>query len=181
MEVNRRFRMNTTVNISEHSYTQTSHSKLVRALLAISSVEQGYIYPPNLIMGSLGASKLDYEVAVIGAGFSGIYELHKLKDAGFNARLYEAGSAVGGIWYWNCYPGARVDTPVPTYQLTDDESWLDWNWKQRFPDYAELRSYFAHLVKGILTCTRPTGPLQRASPAMLSSQLDLDLSPIYQP
>lgn len=98
-------------------------------------------------MGSIGANRIDYEVAVIGAGFSGIYELHKLKEAGFNARIYEAGSGVGGIWHWNSYPGARVDTPVPTYQLTDDESWLDWNWTQRFPDYAELRTYFTHLVK----------------------------------
>jgi cation diffusion facilitator CzcD-associated flavoprotein CzcO len=86
------------------------------------------------------------QVAVIGAGFSGIYQLYKLKEAGFNARLYEQGSGVGGIWYWNCYPGARVDTPVPTYQVTTEGTWNEWNWSQRFPDYAELRKYFQHLV-----------------------------------
>lgn len=98
-------------------------------------------------MGSLGVEQDGRDAIVIGAGFSGIYELHKLKEAGFNVRLYEAGSGVGGIWYWNCYPGARVDTPVPTYQLTEDDTWGDWNWSQRFPDYSELRTYFAHLVK----------------------------------
>jgi cation diffusion facilitator CzcD-associated flavoprotein CzcO len=98
-------------------------------------------------MGSIGPETDAQEIAIIGAGFSGIYELHKLKDAGFNVRLYEAGEGVGGIWYWNCYPGARVDTPVPTYQLTSDDTWTDWNWSQRFPDYSELRTYFQHLVK----------------------------------
>ncbi|KIV91694.1 hypothetical protein PV10_06208 [Exophiala mesophila] len=98
-------------------------------------------------MGSLGSTRSQREVVVIGAGFSGIYELHRLKDAGFDVHLYEAGSSTGGIWHWNCYPGARVDTPVPTYQLTEDETWIDWNWSQRFPDYSELRLYFQHLVK----------------------------------
>lgn len=98
-------------------------------------------------MGSLPIDNIDHETVVIGAGFSGLYELHRLKKAGFKARLYEAGSGVGGIWYWDCYPGARVDTPVPTYQLTADETWKTWNWSQRFPDYAELRTYFTHLVE----------------------------------
>ncbi|EXJ84553.1 hypothetical protein A1O3_05222 [Capronia epimyces CBS 606.96] len=98
-------------------------------------------------MGSISVEPNRKEAVVIGAGFSGIYALHKLKEAGFDVHLYEAGSGVGGIWHWNCYPGARVDTPVPTYQLTSDETWTGWNWSQRFPDYSELRTYFQHLVK----------------------------------
>ncbi|OAP57139.1 hypothetical protein AYL99_07876 [Fonsecaea erecta] len=98
-------------------------------------------------MGSLASDSGRVDAIVIGCGFSGIYQLHKLKEAGFNARLYEAGSGPGGIWYWNCYPGARVDTPVPTYQLTSADSWTGWNWSQRFPDWSELRTYFQHLIK----------------------------------
>ncbi|RVX76066.1 hypothetical protein B0A52_00423 [Exophiala mesophila] len=98
-------------------------------------------------MGSISPSSQRREVVIVGAGFSGVYTLHKLKDAGFDVHLYEAGTAVGGIWHWNCYPGARVDTAVPTYQLTSDESWKDVNWTERFPAYSELRTYFQNLVK----------------------------------
>jgi cation diffusion facilitator CzcD-associated flavoprotein CzcO len=98
-------------------------------------------------MGSVSPNCSRHEVIIVGAGFSGIYMLHKLKDAGFDARLLEAGAAVGGIWHWNCYPGARVDTAVPTYQLTSDEVWKDFDWTERFPTYSELRTYFKHLVK----------------------------------
>lgn len=98
-------------------------------------------------MGSIGPNSRRHEVIIVGAGFSGIYMLHKLKDAGFDVRLLEAGAAVGGIWHWNCYPGARVDTAVPTYQLTSDEVWKDFDWTERFPTYSELRTYFQHLVK----------------------------------
>lgn len=58
---------------------------------------------------------------------------------------YEAGSALGGIWHWNAYPGARVDTPVPTYQLTEKETWDTWEWKEKFPSRDELARYFLHL------------------------------------
>lgn len=98
-------------------------------------------------MGSISPSSQRREVVIVGAGFSGVYTLHKLKDAGFDAHLFEAGTAVGGIWHWNCYPGARVDTAVPTYQLTSDETWKDLNWTERFPAFSELRTYFQNLVK----------------------------------
>lgn len=98
-------------------------------------------------MGSVEPNPGRREIVIIGAGFSGIYALHKLKDAGFDVHLFEAGTAVGGIWHWNCYPGARVDTAVPTYQLTSDETWEDLSWTERFPSFSELRTYFQHLVK----------------------------------
>ena len=56
-----------------------------------------------------------FDALIIGAGFSGLYQLERLRAEGFNVRLFEAGSGLGGIWYWNCYPGARVDTHVPNY------------------------------------------------------------------
>lgn len=57
----------------------------------------------------------DYDAVIVGAGFSGIYLLHKLRDAGFKVLLVDAAAQPGGIWYWNCYPGARVDSQVPLY------------------------------------------------------------------
>ncbi|WP_293389019.1 NAD(P)/FAD-dependent oxidoreductase [Nevskia sp.] len=84
----------------------------------------------------------DYDVVVVGAGFAGLYQLYRLRALGFRVRLYEAGSELGGIWYWNCYPGARVDTHVPMYEYGLEEIWSEWNWSERFPGWEELRRYF---------------------------------------
>lgn len=97
-------------------------------------------------MGSVGSDP-HYDVIVVGGGFCGVYQLHHLRKLGFSVRLYEAGAALGGIWYWNAYPGARVDTAVPTYQLTDPETFQSWDWKQKFPGRDELTDYFKHLDK----------------------------------
>ncbi len=85
------------------------------------------------------------DALVIGAGFSGLYLLHQLRERGFSVRLLEAGSDVGGIWHWNCYPGARVDSHVPNYEFSMEELWRDWNWTERFPAWDELRRYFHHV------------------------------------
>ncbi|MDA1074438.1 MAG: NAD(P)/FAD-dependent oxidoreductase [Proteobacteria bacterium] len=87
------------------------------------------------------------DVLIIGAGFNGAYQLYRLREAGFNVRIYEAGDRLGGIWYWNCYPGARVDTHVPNYELSIEAVWKDWNWSERFPGWDELRRYFEHVDK----------------------------------
>jgi cyclohexanone monooxygenase len=85
------------------------------------------------------------DVLIVGAGFSGLYLLHRLRQRGFDVRLVEAGSELGGIWYWNCYPGARVDSHVPNYEFSLEELWRDWNWTERFPAWDELRRYFRHV------------------------------------
>jgi cation diffusion facilitator CzcD-associated flavoprotein CzcO len=85
------------------------------------------------------------DVLIIGAGFSGLYQLYRLRQRGFRVRLFEAAPELGGIWYWNCYPGARVDSHVPNYELSLDEVWRDWSWSERFPAWDELRRYFAHV------------------------------------
>lgn len=90
-------------------------------------------------------SRVDVDVVIVGAGFAGLYQLHELRRRGFRVRLYEAGSNLGGIWHWNCYPGARVDTHVPMYEYGVEEIWSDWNWSERFPGWAELRAYFEHV------------------------------------
>lgn len=87
----------------------------------------------------------ELDVLVVGAGFAGLYQLHRLRSLGFSVRLFEAGSDLGGIWHWNCYPGARVDTHVPLYEYSLEELWRDWNWSERFPSWEELRRYFHHV------------------------------------
>lgn len=86
------------------------------------------------------------DAVIVGAGFGGIYQLKKLRDAGFKVKLLEGGSDYGGVWYWNRYPGARVDSAIPHYEFSDPELWKDWSWNERFPDSAELRKYFAHVA-----------------------------------
>lgn len=87
----------------------------------------------------------DYDAVIVGAGFSGIYLLHKLRDAGFNVLLVDAAADPGGIWHWNCYPGARVDSQIPLYEFSIPEVWRPWTWSERFPGWAELRAYFLHV------------------------------------
>jgi cation diffusion facilitator CzcD-associated flavoprotein CzcO len=87
----------------------------------------------------------DHDVVLVGAGFAGLYQLHRLRSLGLSVILLEAGSGLGGIWYWNCYPGARVDTHVPMYEYSDEKIWRDWYWDERFPDWRALRRYFDHV------------------------------------
>ncbi|WP_322049410.1 NAD(P)/FAD-dependent oxidoreductase [Paraburkholderia sp. J67] len=89
--------------------------------------------------------RADYDVLIVGAGFSGVYQLYNLRKRGFKVRLLEAAPDIGGIWYWNCYPGARVDTQVPIYEFSDENLWKDWNWKELFPGWEELRNYFDYV------------------------------------
>jgi len=69
-------------------------------------------------------NNLETEVLIVGAGFGGVYLMHKLRDElGFDCKIYEAGKDLGGIWHWNCYPGARVDTQVPIYEYSIEKIW----------------------------------------------------------
>jgi cation diffusion facilitator CzcD-associated flavoprotein CzcO len=96
-------------------------------------------------MGSTGLEINEVECLIIGAGFGAITLLHKLQQQGFDVRVYEKGSSFGGIWHWNCYPGARVDTDTPIYQLFDKELWEDFTFRERYAGWQELRRYFAHV------------------------------------
>jgi len=86
-----------------------------------------------------------HEIIIIGAGFSGVYQLYRLRDLGFRVHLVEAGAGLGGIWHWNCYPGARVDTHCDIYQFSREDLWRDWTWSERFPGWAEMRRYFDYV------------------------------------
>jgi cation diffusion facilitator CzcD-associated flavoprotein CzcO len=88
-------------------------------------------------------SDIDYEVIVIGAGVSGLYQLHKLRELGFQVRVLEAGGGVGGTWYWNRYPGARFDSESYTYAYSfSDEILREWNWGEHFAGQPENERYF---------------------------------------
>lgn len=88
-----------------------------------------------------------YDAVVIGAGFSGIAVLYRLRKLGLKVKVLESGEDFGGVWHWNRYPGARVDSEWPYYQLNIPEVYEDWNWSERFPDHEELRRYFTHVDK----------------------------------
>lgn len=98
----------------------------------------------NQITGEVD-SPPDLDVVIVGAGFAGAYQLHRLRQLGLSVVLLEAGSGLGGIWHWNCYPGARVDSHVPVYEFSDEALWRDWYWDERFPDWKALRRYFDHV------------------------------------
>lgn len=88
---------------------------------------------------------LHVDAIVIGGGFGGCYALYRLRQLGLTTKLLEAGGGFGGVWYWNRYPGARVDSEMPNYQFNIPAVWKDWNWSQRFPGDDELRRYFEHV------------------------------------
>ena len=82
------------------------------------------------------------EAAVIGAGVAGLYQLHRLRKMGLNVRAYEAGSGVGGTWYWNRYPGARFDSQAEVYQYWfDEELYKAWQPSCRFPPQTETEQW----------------------------------------
>lgn len=87
----------------------------------------------------------DFDVIIVGGGFSGCYMLYKLRKEGFRVLLIESADGFGGVWRWNRYPGARVDTHVPLYELSIPEVTQTWTWTEKFPKAAELVKYFEHL------------------------------------
>jgi len=86
--------------------------------------------------------EVDRDVVVVGAGFAGLYAVHKLREAGFSVRAYEKGDGIGGTWYWNRYPGARVDIQSVEYMFTKfAELEQEWDWTELMPKQAEIEKY----------------------------------------
>ena len=76
---------------------------------------------------------LDYDAIIIGAGISGLYQLYRLRELGMRVRVLEAGTGVGGTWYWNRYPGARFDSESYSYSYSFSKELLEeWNWSEHF-------------------------------------------------
>ncbi|MBH64106.1 MAG: cyclohexanone monooxygenase [Alphaproteobacteria bacterium] len=88
-----------------------------------------------------------FDVLIVGAGFAGLYMLYRMRELGFSSRVFEAGSGVGGTWYWNRYPGARCDVNSMeySYQFSDDLQ-QEWEWTERFPTQPEILRYADHVA-----------------------------------
>ena len=92
-----------------------------------------------------------FDAIVIGAGFSGLYQLHRLRDElGLKVLAFEKGSGVGGTWFWNRYPGARCDSESYSYAyFFSQEIHESWQWSERYPCLGEFRK-FLNFVANIL-------------------------------
>ena len=88
------------------------------------------------------------DVLIVGAGFAGMYMLHRMRGLGLSARVFEAGNGVGGTWYWNRYPGARCDIESMeySYQFCEDLQ-QDWVWSERYAAQPEILSYAEHVAE----------------------------------
>src|SRR3954471_17218853 len=88
-----------------------------------------------------------FDDVVVGAGFAGMYMLHRLRGLGFSVRVYEQGDGVGGPWSWNRYPGARCDVESMQYSYSfDDELQQQWDWSERYAPQPEILRYANHVA-----------------------------------
>jgi len=89
----------------------------------------------------------EVDVAVVGAGFSGLYMLRRLHGLGFSALAFEEAADVGGTWYWNRYPGARCDIPTTDYAFSfDPQLEKDWTWSEKYATQPEILAYLQHVA-----------------------------------
>src|SRR5690625_3166747 len=95
--------------------------------------------------------KPDYDAVVIGAGFSGLYMLHSLRENGYSTKVFEKADDVGGSWYMNRYRGARCDSDSIYYNYTfSEELFKGCTWSSRYPEQAEILSYLNYVADTLL-------------------------------
>lgn len=98
-------------------------------------------------MSTSSTTQTQYDAIVVGAGFGGMYALHRLRKLGYRVRVLEAADGVGGTWYWNRYPGARCDVESLEYSYSfDNELQQDWEWPERFSAQADIEKYANHVA-----------------------------------
>jgi cyclohexanone monooxygenase len=89
----------------------------------------------------------DFDVLVVGGGLGGLYALHRLRRLGLKAKAFEAGSGVGGTWFWNRYPGARCDVESLEYSYAfDNDLQQEWHWPERYGNQSEILEYINHVA-----------------------------------
>ncbi len=94
-----------------------------------------------------GAPVPEYDAIIIGAGMSGLYQLYRLREMGMRVIVLEAGTGVGGTWYWNRYPGARFDSESYSYSYSFSKELLEeWNWSEHFASQPETLRYINHVA-----------------------------------
>src|SRR5690625_3288645 len=112
----------------------------------VSPSETAAAHPRRLLVPS-PVMETDVDVVVIGAGFAGLYALHRLRGDGLSVRVFEAADGVGGVWYWNRYPGARCDVESVDYSYSfDNQLQQDWDWTEKYATQPELLRYLNHVA-----------------------------------
>ncbi len=137
----------------------------------------------NQQVNSLPAENSVLDAVVVGAGISGLYMLHRLRQIGFYCQVIEAGADLGGTWYWNRYPGARCDT----YSLEYSYSFCpqleqEWEWSERYPSQEEIWRYLNHVAHrfDLRSHIRFNTRLVRADFQSSNNQWQLQLDPAQQ-
>jgi len=96
---------------------------------------------------SIPSTAAEVDVVVVGAGFSGLYLLHRLRQRGFSVKAFDAAGDVGGTWYWNRYPGARCDVATTDYSYSfDPELERQWTWSEKYATQPEILAYLQHVA-----------------------------------
>jgi cyclohexanone monooxygenase len=96
---------------------------------------------------SHGPAVRQLDVAIVGGGLAGLYAIHRLRRLGLKVRAYEAGSGIGGTWFWNRYPGARCDVESLEYSYSfSDELQQEWKWPERYGTQPEILKYINHVA-----------------------------------
>ena len=122
------------------------------------------------LSGSSSKSGLELDAVVVGAGFSGLYMLHRLRELGLSTRVYEAADGVGGTWLWNRYPGARCDSESHYYNYSfSEEIQKEWEWTCRYPEQPEILRYL-NFVADKLDLRRDIKFNTRVTAAVLNEQ-----------
>ena len=97
--------------------------------------------------GTEKGAAIDYDAIIIGAGIAGMYQLYRLREMGLCIRVYEAGTGIGGTWYWNRYPGCRFDSESYSYGYSfSDELLQEWDWSEHFAAQPETLRYLNHVA-----------------------------------
>jgi len=93
-------------------------------------------------------SNTSFDAVIVGGGLAGLYALHRLRGLGFKVRVYEAGSGVGGTWFWNRYPGARCDVESMEYSYSfSNDLQQEWKWPERYGTQPEILRYINHVAE----------------------------------
>ena len=92
--------------------------------------------------------KPDVDVLIVGAGFSGLYLIHRMRQIGLSCHAFEAAAGLGGTWYWNRYPGARCDVASFEYSFSfDKELEQEWEWSEKYAPQPEILEYAEHVAE----------------------------------
>src|SRR6202790_2576453 len=103
--------------------------------------------PREAMAATDAAPDANFAVIIMGGGISGMYQLYRLRELGMRVRVFEAGTGVGGTWYWNRYPGARFDSETYTYGYSFIKELLqEWNWSEHFAGQPETLRYLNHVA-----------------------------------